>query len=698
MPAVGYDSKSLIINGRRELLMSGEMHYARSTREMWPELLDRSKRLGLNCVATYVFWGIHEPKRGVFDFSGGADLAHFLRLCSERGLSVFLRTGPYCCAEWNFGGFPSWLRDEPGITLRTMNEPYLRRVEIYFKRLAEEVRPLLASNGGPVILVQVENEYANVAKRYGEAGQEYLRWMVDLSQRVGLSSVPTTTCVGGAPGAIETANGNVITAKAVEQMLAKHSDTPVLWSELYPAWYQVWGGTRPKPREPQEMASAILEFVGAGGSGWNYYMWHGGTNFGRNSMYLQTTSYNFDAPLDEFGRESRLGLYLGRLHKALRAQQEVILEGRRERTVSATGVVSVVWTSGEKSVRLLANPTAQTATSEEQTLAPRSARVVAGKEVLFDTEADLASVMGQEPQWERVAGDLTWSVFEEPLPQHREDPGSDSAEPVEQLSLTKDESDYCWYSAMIQADGRLESKIEIPYGGDFFYVFVDGRPIAKSEGPFYENRGPIVASSTRYPRIEANRHDEEHVDGYRHRFNLGRLAAGEHRLDLLCTALGMIKGDWQIGYPMNMERKGIWSGVLLDGASLRGWRMRPRLAGEIAGLPNTSKVRWGAKRGEAPPLTWYRSEFVLDHAMLASDADYRIDASGMGKGSVFVNGKAVGRYWLIEAAGSEAPSQRWYHIPRSWLRARNEIVLLEEQDRSPVQLALERRIATPSAG
>jgi beta-galactosidase len=693
--AVTYDSRSVVIHGKRELLVIGEMHYTRSTREQWPHILDRSHALGVNCIATYVFWNMHEPKRGVFDFSGDSDLGHFLELCRERGLYVFLRTGPYCCAEWNFGGFPSWLRDEPGITLRTMSPPYLRRVEIYFEQLAQVVRPMLASSGGPIILVQVENEYANVAKRYGEAGQEYLRWMVDLSKRVGLQSVPTTTCEGGAPGAIETANGNVIPPAHVQDMLAKYPDAPPLWSELHPAWYQIWGGVRPKTRLPQEMASAILSFVGAGGAGWNYYMWYGGTNFGRNSMYLQMTSYDFDAPLDEFGRETMLGFYLGRLHRSLRENQDLILTGNRVRNVAASGAVLVTWTSEATTLLLIENPTAQKLTIEGRTLLPGASSLSLGEKVVFDTEVALVGLPKTGATWNTVASAFTWSAYREPLPQHRPDAGTMVADPVEQLLLTRDQTDYCWYSTSISVDSASESKLDIPYGGDFLYVFVDGRLVAQSQAPFYENRGYIVPESPQSPRIVANIYDTEHVDGYSHRFDLGSLTTGQHRLDLLCVSMGLIKGDWQIGYPMNYERKGIWAGVLLNGESLHDWQMRSHLTGERIGLAaGDMNHATFTSADQAQPLTWYKAEFRVDASMLAGDADYRIDADGMGKGALFINGKSIGRYWLIEAQGSVLPSQRYYHVPRNWLGEYNTVVVFEEQAYFPSALKLDRRVGT----
>jgi beta-galactosidase GanA len=126
---ISFDERSVLVSGRRRLLICGEIHYPRSTRAMWPALLERSKSLGLNTVATYVFWNVQETSRGVYDFSGDRDLGHYLDLCQHNGLAVFLRVGPYICAEWNYGGYPPYLRDEPGITIRTMNKPYTDRVQ-----------------------------------------------------------------------------------------------------------------------------------------------------------------------------------------------------------------------------------------------------------------------------------------------------------------------------------------------------------------------------------------------------------------------------------------------------------------------------------------------------------------------------------------------------------------------------------------
>jgi beta-galactosidase len=697
-PAVTFDARSLSVHGKRALLLCGEMHYSRSTRAMWPDLLDRSKALGLNSIAVYVFWNQHEPERDVYDFAGERDLGHFLDLCKERGLLVFLRVGPYCCAEWNFGGFPPYLRDEPGITIRTMSEPYLQRVQKYFERLALEIKPHLATVGGPVALIQVENEYANVAKRYGEAGQQYLRWMVAVAKRVGFANVPITCCEGGAPGSIETANGDTFPAEKVAKLRAEHPNAPLLWSESYPGWYEIWGGEPHTPRDPRDLALDTLDFIAAGGAGFNYYMWHGGTNFGRTSMYLQATSYDFHAPLDEFGRPSLLGEYLGAMHRALAESTPILLDGDRSQASVAPDITKTDWTLGGHSLTIWVNSSKTPYTTAGVTLPPLSARLTGldGK-TLFDTHETLRTVQAvfHAPEWSDEAKPGHWLTWHEPMPADRADDAQRSIDPVEQLSLTKDRTDYTWYSTRLSYVADAERTLTIPYGGDLFYLYLDGKLAGMSELPLHENRGPITPEDPAHPRILANRHEKETV-GFHHQFTLPEMSPGAHRLDILSVAVGMIKGDWQIASPMNMERKGIWEGVQWNGKPLQQWKNRPYLSGEKHNLAHTpSEVHWEAVSMAAaprPPMNWYRTTFPLTAATLAANADFRIDANGLGKGSLFVNGFAVGRHWLIAKTGAvNEPTQRFYHVPRAWLKPRNEMILFEETNATPHLVTLQMR-------
>jgi beta-galactosidase len=697
-----FDEKSFVLDGERRFLSCGEIHYARAPRAEWAGILDRSMECGINTVATYVFWNNHEPERDVYDFSGDRDLGHFLDLCAERGLNVLLRVGPYCCAEWNYGGYPPYLRDEPGIRIRTFNKPYLRRVEKYFEHLASEVRPRLATRGGCIVLVQVENEYDNVAGRYGEEGQKYLLWLGELADRLGFD-VPRTMCEAASSekgasveGAIATVNGFSISAGRAGSFRRAHPGLPMLWTELWPGWYDTWGFQN-HFRDPVNIARFILEFVAHGGCGWNYYMWYAGTNFGRTSMYLQTTNYGFGAPLDEHGRITPEARFLGELHHVLRRNEAVLLGGERHQSGART-----TWRLGKQSLTL----------DLEQT---RAVLRDGGGRVFFDTGAPRHKARQTPPSgWRKLAALENWELWPEPRPDTRVDEPVKSRDPVEQLQLTRDASDYCWYAARFEVKSAGPVTLEIPYGGDFFRVYLDGKHVATTELPLRECRGSTI------PEVASGETIVQGVavapagsgPGYSSRF-VFRAGAGLHRLEILAESLGLIKGDWMVSASMETERKGIWAGVKLNGKPLRNWSMFPQLAGEQLGIPRCpAVVAWKTQR-QPVALAWHRAWFAIPTRLLRADADFRIDADGLGKGMLFVNGHALGRHWLIEARGFGAdenwveagkhaltlgpaggPTQRYYRVPACWLRERNALVIFEEEACSPCLVRIECRRAS----
>jgi hypothetical protein len=279
------------------------------------------------------------------------------------------------------------------------------------------------------------------------------------------------------------------------------------------------------------------------------------------------------------------------------------------------------------------------------------------------------------------------------MPAERHDKGSVSVDPVEQLSLTKDGTDYCWYSTTLQVAEDGPQEIVIPYGGDFFYLYVDGQLAATSRLPLSEDRGAITPDDPAHPRIVANTSEPGHEHGFQHIFTLPKLAAGSHRIDFLATAVGMVKGDWQISSPMNFERKGIWEGVLCNGKPLQNWTMRPGLLGEQRmQRAHAHEAAW-RPISDSRPLRWYKTHISVPENLLRSSAVFRLDAAGLGKGMIWVNGKAAGRHWLIEAQGpAGTPSQRYYHVPADWLQPANQIVIFEEQAASPATVQLQARV------
>ncbi|HEV2482736.1 MAG TPA: beta-galactosidase, partial [Puia sp.] len=150
---------AFMLDGKPFQIISGEMHYPRVPRAAWRQRMRMAKAMGINTIGTYVFWNVHEPEKGVFDFSGNNDIAAFVRTAKEEGLWVLLRPSPYVCAEWEFGGYPYWLQNIPGLVVRSKEPQYLREYQRYIDRLEKELSPLLVTNGGNILMVQVENEY-----------------------------------------------------------------------------------------------------------------------------------------------------------------------------------------------------------------------------------------------------------------------------------------------------------------------------------------------------------------------------------------------------------------------------------------------------------------------------------------------------------------------------------------------------------
>ena len=173
------------LNGEITPILSGEMHYARIPHEYWRHRLQMMKGMGLNTVATYVFWNLHEPEPGKWDFSGDKDLAEYIRIAGEEGMMVILRPGPYVCAEWEFGGYPWWLQNVPGMEVRRDNEAFLAHTKAYIERLYQEVGDLQFTKGGPIIMVQCENEFGSyVSQRQDIPLEEHKAYNARIKQQL----------------------------------------------------------------------------------------------------------------------------------------------------------------------------------------------------------------------------------------------------------------------------------------------------------------------------------------------------------------------------------------------------------------------------------------------------------------------------------------------------------------------------------
>ena len=301
--------EDFLLNGKPFRIMAGEIHFQRIPREYWADRLMKVKAAGLNTVGTYVFWNALEPEPGKWDLGGRNDLAAFVRTAQRLGLWVLVRPGPYACAEWDFGGLPAWLLRTPDIKVRCSDPRYLAACESYVLKLGEVLRDLQVHRGGPVLMVQVENEYGSFGN-----DRDYMLALEAYWRKAGIE-VPLYTADGATPYMLEagslpgaaigldpgTNDGHFAEAARLER------GVPVFCSELYPGWLTHWG--EPWARVGTEEVLRDLRWLLDNGKSFSFYMFHGGTNFGFSAganfgdrYQPDVTSYDYDAPLDEAGR------------------------------------------------------------------------------------------------------------------------------------------------------------------------------------------------------------------------------------------------------------------------------------------------------------------------------------------------------------------------------------------------------------
>ncbi|EJX01097.1 glycosyl hydrolase family 35 [gut metagenome] len=306
-------------NGQVTPILSGEMHYARIPHQYWRHRLQMMKGMGLNCVATYVFWNWHEPQPDQWDFSGDKNLAEYIRIAGEEGMMVILRPGPYVCAEWEFGGYPWWLQNVPGMEIRRDNEAFLKHTQRYINRLFKEVGHLQCTKGGPIIMVQCENEFGSyVAQRTDIPLEEHRTYNAKIKQQLADAgfNVPLFTSDGSwlfeggsTPGALPTANGENDVENLKKVVNQYHGGQgPYMVAEFYPGWLSHWA--EPFPHRSSSRIAEQTEIYLKNDVSFNFYMVHGGTNFGfssganydkRRDIQPDLTSYDYDAPISEAG-------------------------------------------------------------------------------------------------------------------------------------------------------------------------------------------------------------------------------------------------------------------------------------------------------------------------------------------------------------------------------------------------------------
>ncbi|MBN2642391.1 MAG: beta-galactosidase, partial [Victivallales bacterium] len=314
MRSVEIDRARILVNGKEERIISAGMHYFRIHPELWADRIAKAVAFGANAIETYIPWNLHEPEQGKFNFSGIADFERFIDLVQAHNLYMIVRPSPYICAEWDNGGLPAWLNAVPGIKMRRMNEAYLEAVSDYYDVLLPKIQKKLYTNGGPIIMLSLENEYGSYCH-----DKEYLRRMLSFYQKHNIN-VPIFTndghlhfyLSGGAlPGTMMTMNFGSHSEEAWRNREQWRPDAPDFCMEFWVGWFDHWGEKHHvRAAGADGSAEDELEKMLEAGAHVNFYMFHGGTNFGftngANGHYFSdyaatVSSYDYDSPLSECG-------------------------------------------------------------------------------------------------------------------------------------------------------------------------------------------------------------------------------------------------------------------------------------------------------------------------------------------------------------------------------------------------------------
>ncbi|XP_037432803.1 beta-galactosidase 1-like [Triticum dicoccoides] len=708
---VAYNDRALVIDGERRIVISGSIHYPRSTPEMWPDLIRKAKEGGLDAIETYVFWNGHEPRRREYNFEGSYDIVRFFKEIQDAGMYAILRIGPYICGEWNYGGLPAWLREISGMQFRMHNHPFEREMETFTTLIVDKLKEakMFAGQGGPIILSQIENEYGNIMGKLNnnESASEYIHWCAAMAnkQNVGVPWIMCQQDDDVPPNVINTCNGFYC-----HDWFPKRTDIPKIWTENWTGWFKAWD----KPdfhRSAEDIAFSVAMFFQKRGSLQNYYMYHGGTNFGRTSggPYI-TTSYDYDAPLDEYGniRQPKYG-HLKDLHNVLKSMEKILLHGDyKDTNISSSNVTVTKYTLDNSSACFISNMfddkevnvtldggATHVVPAWSVSILP-DCKTVAYNSAKIKTQT---SVMVKRPEVETVREGLAWSWMPENLQPFMTDEKGNfrKNELLEQIATSGDQSDYLWYRTSFEHKGEATYKLHVNTTGHELYAFVNGKLVGKQHSP---NGGFVFQMETPV-----------------------KLHSGKNYISLLSGTMGLKN----YGALFEMMPAGIVGGPvkLVDTVtnttaydlSNSSWSYKAGLAGEYREThldKADDRSQWsGGLNGTIPvhrPFTWYKATFEAP----AGKEPVVADLLGLGKGVVWVNGNNLGRYWPSYVAadmggckqcdyrgtfkaegdglkcltGCNEPSQRFYHVPRSFLKAGepNTMVLFEEAGGDPTRV------------
>ena len=548
-----------LLDGKPFQIVSGEMHYARIPRAYWRDRLRMAKAMGLNSITTYVFWNWHEAKPGFYDFSGNRDVAEFVREAQQEGLYVILRPGPYSCAEWDFGGFPAWLLKDPNMVVRSRDPQFLAAARAWLLQLGKQLAPLQIGNGGPIIAVQVENEYGSYGKDHA-----YMEDIHHMLTDAGFTKAQLYT----ADGADEIPRGSLPELPAVinfgpgdaQKEFAKlkqlRPNGPMMTGEYWDGWFDHWGA--PHTADTLDQQAKDLDWMLRQGYSVSLYMFHGGTSFGwmngansNGTTYEpDVTSYDYNAPLDESGRPTP---------KYYRFRDIIA----KDTGVPPPPVPAV-----------------------QPTMAV--------------------------PAFSLAEGVSLWKSL--PAPTRSERP----------LSMEAFGQAYGYILYRTQVEGPVTGDLTFDTLHDYAQVYVDGKLAGTVDRRLGQYQLPLQVSSA------------------------------HAQLDILVENTGRVN----FGPSLPAERAGIVGRVRLAQKVLTGWEIYPLPMLKPGQLAYSSQPCSGA--------CFYRASFTV-----TTPRDTFLDTSALSKGEVWLNGRALGRFWNIGP-------QKALYVPAPWLKpGKNEVVVFD---------------------
>ncbi len=548
-----------LLDGKPFQIVSGEMHYARIPRAYWRDRLRMAKAMGLNSITTYVFWNWHEPEPGVYDFSGNRDVAEFVREAQEEGLYVILRPGPYSCAEWDFGGFPAWLLKDPNMVVRSRNPQFLAAARAWLLQLGKQLAPLQIGNGGPIIAIQVENEYGSYGKDHAYM-EDIHHMLIDagftkaqLYTADGADDIPNGS-LPELPAVINFGPGNA--QKEFAKLKQLRPNGPMMTGEYWDGWFDHWGA--PHTADTPDQQAKDLDWMLRQGYSVSLYMFHGGTSFGwmngansdGKNYEPDVTSYDYNSPLDESGRPTP---------KYYRF---------REIIAKHTGLT----------------PPPVPATSPAMTL----------------------------PAISLAEGVSLWKSL--PAPRHSEQPVS-----MEALGQA-----YGYILYRTQLEGPVDGELTFDTLHDYAQIYVDGKRVGTVDRRLGQYQLPLHVSSA------------------------------HAQLDVLVENTGRVN----FGPALPAERAGIVGRVKLAQKVLTGWEIYP--------LPMLKSEQLAYSKEPCRGACFYRASFTV-----TTPKDTFLDTSALTKGEVWLNGRALGRFWNIGP-------QKTLYVPAPWLKpGENEVVVFD---------------------